>query len=54
MEAALHFWQTRSPGQVLFYLVRAWGGDLVGDDGWGRGSGDAERVPGAGDCPTGP
>jgi hypothetical protein len=41
-------------GEVLFYLYRGWGGDLVGDGTWGEGTGGAERVPSGGACADGP
>jgi hypothetical protein len=42
-----------APGEVLFYLHRGWGGDLVGDESWGEGTGEAERVPASGSCTDG-
>jgi len=43
-----------SAGQVLFYLFRGYGGDLVGDLSWGQGSNGDERIPGGGSCADGP
>ena len=37
-------------GQVLFYVYRATQGMNDGPGSWGRGTGDAERVAGTGDC----
>jgi hypothetical protein len=43
-----------SAGQVLFYLFRGYGGDLVGDLSWGQASNGDERIPGGGSCTDGP
>ena len=39
------------PGQVFFFLRRCAQGATYGPGSYGKGSGEAQRVPTAGDCP---